>query len=150
MPGYGAGAFAAGRAGQGRAAGPSPTAWSSRTGRWCWPGRPTRRATRCCPLRAAAAAAEAGLPLAPRTLARLKDCPPLPVPWPPGARDALATLLGTGPAAIGVWEALDQEGMLPDLIPDWDRVRNRPQRNPLHTFTVDRHLVETAARMRPR
>jgi [protein-PII] uridylyltransferase len=97
-------------------------------------------------LRAAAAAAEAGLPLAPRTLARLKECPPLPVPWPSMARDALATLLGAGQAAISVWEALDQEGMLPDLIPDWDRVRNRPQRNPLHTFTVDRHLVETAAR----
>ena len=97
------------------------------------------------PLRAAAAAAEAGLPLAPRTLARLRECPPLPVPWPASARDALATLLGAGKAAIGAWEALDQEGMLPDLIPDWDRVRNRPQRNPLHTFTVDRHLVETAA-----
>jgi [protein-PII] uridylyltransferase len=97
-------------------------------------------------LRAAAAAAEAGLALAPRTLARLQQCPPLPVPWPPAARDALVTLLGTGQAAIGVWEALDQEGMLPDLIPDWERVRNRPQRNPLHTFTVDRHLVETAAR----
>jgi [protein-PII] uridylyltransferase len=97
-------------------------------------------------LRAAAAAAEAGLALAPRTLTRLRECPPLPVPWPAAARDALATLLGTGQAAIGVWEALDQEGMLPDLIPDWDRVRNRPQRNPLHTFTVDRHLIETAAR----
>jgi [protein-PII] uridylyltransferase len=97
-------------------------------------------------LRAAAAAAEAGLALAPRTLTRLQQCPPLPVPWPPGARDALVTLLGTGQAAIGVWEALDQEDMLPDLIPDWERVRNRPQRNPLHTFTVDRHLVETAAR----
>src|SRR6516162_1315237 len=97
-------------------------------------------------LRAAAAAAEAGLALAPRTLARLQRCPPLPVPWPPGARDALVTLLGTGQAAIGVWEALDQEGMLPGLIPDWERVRNRPQRNPLHTYTVDRHLVETAAR----
>jgi [protein-PII] uridylyltransferase len=97
-------------------------------------------------LRAAAAAAAAGLPLAPRTLARLKECPPLPVPWPPAARDALAMLLGTGQAAIAVWEALDQEEMLPGLIPDWERVRNRPQRNPLHTFTVDRHLVETAAR----
>ena len=97
-------------------------------------------------LRAAAVAAEAGLTLAPGTLARLQQCPPLPVPWPPGARDALVTLLGAGQTAIGVWEALDQEGMLPDLIPDWERVRNRPQRNPLHTFTVDRHLVETAVR----
>jgi [protein-PII] uridylyltransferase len=67
------------------------------------------------------------------------------VPWPEDARDALVALLGAGPAAIGVWEALDQEGLLTVLIPDWERVRNRPQRNPLHRFTVDRHLVECAA-----
>jgi [protein-PII] uridylyltransferase len=96
-------------------------------------------------LRAAAAAAQAGLPLAPRALARLAECPPLPVPWPDDARDALITLLGAGPSAIAVWEALDQEGLLTALIPDWERVRNRPQRNPLHRFTVDRHLVECAA-----
>ena len=97
------------------------------------------------PLRAAAAAAQAGLALAPRLLARLADCPPLPLPWPDEARDALAALLGAGPAAISVWEALDQEELITRLLPDWERVRNRPQRNPLHTFTVDRHLVETAA-----
>ena len=96
-------------------------------------------------LRAAAAAAQTGLPLAPRALVRLADCPPLPVPWPDDARDALVALLGAGPAAICVWEALDQEGLLTVLIPDWERVRNRPQRNPLHRFTVDRHLVESAA-----
>ena len=96
-------------------------------------------------LRAAAAAAQAGLPLAPRTLTRLADCPPLPVPWPGAARDSLIALLGAGHAAVPVWEALDQEGLITALIPDWERVRNRPQRNPLHRFTVDRHLVETAA-----
>jgi [protein-PII] uridylyltransferase len=96
-------------------------------------------------LRAAAAAAQAGLPLAPRTLDRLAECPPLPVPWPAPARDGLLALLGAGPSAISVWEALDTEGLVTDLIPDWERVRNRPQRNPLHKFTVDRHLVETAA-----
>jgi [protein-PII] uridylyltransferase len=96
-------------------------------------------------LRAAAAAAQAGLPIAPRALTRLGECPPLPVPWPDKARDALITLLGAGQNAIGVWEALDQEGLLTALIPDWERVRNRPQRNPLHRFTVDRHLVECAA-----
>src|SRR5689334_2267168 len=96
-------------------------------------------------LRAAAAAAQAGLPLAPRTLDRLTECPPLPVPWPAPARDALLALLGAGPAAVGVWEALDTEGLVTALIPDWERVRNRPQRNPLHTYTVDRHLAEAAA-----
>jgi [protein-PII] uridylyltransferase len=98
------------------------------------------------PLRAAAAAAQFGLALAPPTLARLAGCPALPVPWPPAARDALITLLGAGPAAVPAWEALDQEGLIASLLPDWDRVRNRPQRKPLHTYTVDRHLVEAAAR----
>jgi [protein-PII] uridylyltransferase len=96
-------------------------------------------------LRAAAAAAQAGLPLAPRTLTRLTECPPLPIPWPGSARDALLALLGAGEPAVSVWEALDTEGLITSLIPDWERVRNRPQRNPLHRYTVDRHLAETAA-----
>ena len=98
-------------------------------------------------LRAAAAAAQAGLPLAISTVERLaRETPPMPVPWPPDARDALVTLLGAGPPAIGVWESLDQVGLIERLLPDWERVRNRPQRNPVHTYTVDRHLVETATR----
>ncbi|MFF0522661.1 [protein-PII] uridylyltransferase [Actinomadura nitritigenes] len=97
-------------------------------------------------LRVAAAAAQAGLPLAPATVARLAADAALPdAPWPPEARGALVSLLGAGPAAIGVWEALDQAGLIVRLLPDWERVRNRPQRNPVHRFTVDRHLVETAA-----
>ncbi|TYC11936.1 HD domain-containing protein [Actinomadura syzygii] len=97
-------------------------------------------------LRVAAAAAQAGLPLAPATVARLAEDAVLPgPPWPDGARDALVSLLGAGPAAIGVWEALDQAGLIVRLLPEWEHVRNRPQRNPVHRFTVDRHLVETAA-----
>jgi [protein-PII] uridylyltransferase len=97
-------------------------------------------------LRAAAAAAQAGLPLAPHAVERLAtESAPMPVPWPAAARDSLVTLLGAGHAAVGVWEALDQRGLITRLIPDWQRVRSRPQRNAIHRFTVDRHLVEAAA-----
>ncbi|WP_408022703.1 [protein-PII] uridylyltransferase [Streptacidiphilus fuscans] len=99
------------------------------------------------PLRAAAAAAQADLPLAPSTVRRLAaETKPLPVPWPDEAREQLITLLGAGESAIPVWEALEAEGLVARLLPDWERVRCRPQRNAVHRFTVDRHLVETAVR----
>ncbi|MFH8365335.1 [protein-PII] uridylyltransferase [Streptomyces sp. NPDC018031] len=100
-------------------------------------------------LRAAAAAAQAGLPLsrhAVRQFAAAAAVRPLPVPWPPEARDQLVTLLGAGESTVPVWEALEAEGLITRLLPDWERVRCRPQRNPVHRWTVDRHLVETAVR----
>ena len=42
-------------------------------------------------------------------------------------------------------EALDQRGILVRLLPEWQPVRSRPQRNAYHRFTVDRHLWEAAA-----
>ncbi|MFJ1643685.1 [protein-PII] uridylyltransferase [Streptomyces sp. NPDC088258] len=97
------------------------------------------------PLRAAAAAAQAGLPLSPHAVRRLAAAAkPLPVPWPAEAREELVTLLGAGESTVPVWEALEAEGVISGLLPDWERVRCRPQRNPVHTWTVDRHLVETA------
>ncbi|WP_405665710.1 [protein-PII] uridylyltransferase [Streptomyces sp. NBC_01166] len=98
-------------------------------------------------LRAAAAAAEAGLPLSRHLVRHLGTAAqPLPVPWPAQAREELITLLGAGEATVGVWEALEAEGIITRLLPDWERVHCRPQRNPVHTWTVDRHLVETAVR----
>ncbi|WP_043266306.1 [protein-PII] uridylyltransferase [Streptomyces sp. CT34] len=100
-------------------------------------------------LRAAAAAAQAGLPLAThaiRRCARAGATAPLPVPWPAEAREQLVTLLGAGAHTVPVWEALEAEGVIGRLLPDWERVRCRPQRNAVHTWTVDRHLVETAVR----
>ncbi|MEU9701847.1 [protein-PII] uridylyltransferase [Streptomyces sp. NPDC047981] len=99
------------------------------------------------PLRAAAAAAQSGLPLSLHAVRRLAaDAAPLTVPWPAEAREELVTLLGAGESTVPVWEALEAEGLVSRLLPDWERVRCRPQRNPVHTWTVDRHLVETAVR----
>ncbi|WP_322777741.1 [protein-PII] uridylyltransferase [Frankia sp. Cas4] len=97
-------------------------------------------------LRVAAAAARAGVPIGRFALDRLaREAPPMPTPWPAAARDALVALLATGAPAVAAMEALDQVGLLVRLLPEWERVRSRPQRNPYHRFTVDRHLIETAA-----
>ncbi|MEU7043054.1 [protein-PII] uridylyltransferase [Streptomyces varsoviensis] len=100
------------------------------------------------PLRAAAAAALSGLPLSPHAVRRFgaPTAAVLPVPWPAEAREALVTLLGAGEPTVSVWEALEAGGVVSRLLPDWERVRCRPQRNPVHRWTVDRHLIETAVR----
>ncbi|MDQ0789474.1 [protein-PII] uridylyltransferase [Streptomyces sp. B3I8] len=99
------------------------------------------------PLRAAAAAAQAGLPLSPHAVRRLAATTrPLPTPWPAEAREQLVTLLGAGRPTVDVWEALEAEELITRLLPDWERVRCRPQRNAVHLWTVDRHLIETAVR----
>jgi [protein-PII] uridylyltransferase len=97
-------------------------------------------------LRAAAAAAQAGLPLATSTLERLvAECPDPPVPWPVPARDAFVSLLGAGHDGIPVWEDLEAAGLVVRWLPDWERIRHRPQRTPIHRHTVDRHSIETVA-----
>jgi [protein-PII] uridylyltransferase len=98
------------------------------------------------PLQVAAAAAEHDAPIQRDALALLAErAPPLPDPWAPAARTAMVDLLLTGHGAVPVIEALDQVGLWVRVLPEWANVRSRPQRNAYHRFTVDRHLVETAA-----
>jgi len=102
-----------------------------------------------CGLRAAATAAQLGLPLSLDTCTELsenlKSCQgKLPTPWPREARELLISLIGAGEAMVGIFESLDQEEIIFEWIPEWMSVRSLPQRNALHRHTVDRHMVETA------
>ena len=98
-------------------------------------------------LRVAEQAARFDVPIAFRALKRLaRDAPTLDHTWPPAARDALIGLLGSGPPLVTVLETLDEYGLVSRILPEWDHVRSRPQRNAFHRFTVDRHLTEAAVR----
>ena len=98
------------------------------------------------PLRLAAVAAETKLPISRDALNLLgRKAPAPPTPWPQDLRDTLVRVLATGPPAVAALEALDQRHVLERLIPEWAAVRNKPQRNPYHRFTVDRHLLEATA-----
>ena len=98
------------------------------------------------PLRLAATAAGLDRAIARGSLHRLADrMPPPSDPWTDETREALVALLGLGRPAVDQIESLDQHGLLVRLIPEWSAVRNKPQRNAYHTYTVDRHLLEAAA-----
>ncbi|GIE93664.1 [protein-PII] uridylyltransferase [Paractinoplanes rishiriensis] len=96
-------------------------------------------------LRVAAAAATVQLPIARATSEWLAAfCPPLPTPWPPAARAALVSLLGSGVGLLPAWEACDRYGLIDAWLPEWARMRSLPQHHPVHRFTLDRHLVQAA------
>ncbi len=97
-------------------------------------------------LRAGALASQRGLVLSPVTAQNLGlHAPELPVPWPAEAREALLDLLSGGPQLVPVWEALDLAGCITRWIPCWEPIQARPQHNPIHRHTVDRHSVQTVA-----
>ena len=94
-------------------------------------------------LRLAARAAEEERPIERGTLDRIADL--RDIEWTPDARDAFVALLAAGHGAIPVFEALDHVGVLVRLLPEWEHVRARPQRNAYHRYTVDRHSLEAVA-----
>jgi [protein-PII] uridylyltransferase len=97
-------------------------------------------------VRAARAAVVHDLPLAPFAVERLaSESAPMPVPWPSAVLADFVGVLDGGAAGTAVLESLDQAGLLVRLIPEWEHVRSKAQHNPVHLFTVDRHLMETAA-----
>ena len=95
-------------------------------------------------LRAAAAAAQASVLLAPSAVDRLASVPhDSTAVWDVDMQQSFVSLLGSGPALLPVFEAMDQAGVVQQWFPAWAAVRSLPQHNPIHEFTVDRHLLET-------
>ena len=96
--------------------------------------------------RVGAVAAERDLPINLGTAHRLADQAKVPEgTWPPEMLDSLVRFLLAGPNCIPAFESLDHVGVVSRLLPEWAHVRHHHQRNAYHRFTVDRHLLETAA-----
>ena len=94
-------------------------------------------------LRVARVAAEQHSTIDRDTLVQLRSASPMA--WNPESRADFFALLRQGSSAIDVFEALDHEDLVTRILPEWEHVRFRPQRNAYHRFTVDRHLLETVA-----
>lgn len=99
---------------------------------------------RLVPFRAGAIASASDLPLSPVTARRLSEMPVPPTPWPDVARQDFVSLL-RGPGMLHTWNSLDLAGVIDVWLPEWAAIRDRPQRNPLHRHTVDRHSLEAVA-----
>ena len=97
-------------------------------------------------LRLAATAAHAARPLGGRSLRMLasRGAPP-GEPWNERTYRAFVSLLGSGAAVVPTVEALERYDLFSRYLPEWRAVRSKPQRNAFHTFTVDRHLLQTVA-----
>lgn len=96
--------------------------------------------------RMAAAAAHSGYPISARSLRMMasRGSEPGEV-WSERTRRAFLSLLGAGQPMVHAIEALERYDLFSRYLPEWRAVRSRPQRNAFHTYTVDRHLLQTVA-----
>jgi [protein-PII] uridylyltransferase len=100
-------------------------------------------------LRAVAAAAEHGAHLGRSSAERLsRQIAALgELPWDGPAREALLAALAAGARGLGALRDADHLGLLSAHLPEWERVRGRPQRNPLHTFDLDTHGIQAVCEL---
>jgi [protein-PII] uridylyltransferase len=94
-----------------------------------------------------AVAARSGAPLSSASLDALEaaDLGPSPYEWTASTYRAFVEILAAGDPGSRAMEAMDRAGVLVRFLPQWEPVRCRPQRDPYHRFTVDVHLLQTAA-----
>jgi [protein-PII] uridylyltransferase len=67
--------------------------------------------------------------------------------WTDRERQRLVHVLWRGRLALPALAELDDAGVLVATVPEWRPLRGRPQRNPYHRYTLDRHAWHTAAEL---
>ncbi|HEX9890326.1 MAG TPA: [protein-PII] uridylyltransferase [Nitriliruptorales bacterium] len=67
-----------------------------------------------------------------------------PYPWDAAARGHFLASLWAGRSALRAFAELDHAGLLVALVPEWEPLRGSPQRNPFHTYSLDRHALHAA------
>ncbi len=70
-----------------------------------------------------------------------------PLTWSDGDRHRFVTALWRGSDALTALAELDDVGLLTCLVPEWEPVRGRAQRNPFHRYSLDRHAWHAAAEL---
>lgn len=101
------------------------------------------------PARLLATLTDTGAVLERRSAARLRGHVEQGAGWSFGdaQRDRLVQTLWRGRIALPALAELDDVGVFTAWLPEWSELRGRPQRNPYHRFSLDRHAWHTAAEL---
>ena len=102
------------------------------------------------PARLFHALARSGAVLERRTATRLRQASanaPDTWAWDDAGRQRFLSVLWRGDAALEPLAELDDAGLLVALLPEWEPLRGRAQRNPFHRYSLDRHAWHAAAEM---
>jgi [protein-PII] uridylyltransferase len=65
--------------------------------------------------------------------------------WTDRERERFLGVLWRGRVALAAVAELDDAGVIAAVLPGWRPLRGRPQRNPYHRYTLDRHAWHAAA-----
>ena len=82
-----------------------------------------------------------------RLRARARGGEPIAWRWDAVGRRRLLDGLWRGRVALAALAELDDAGVLTALLPEWEPVRCRAQRNPFHRYALDRHAWHAAAEL---
>jgi [protein-PII] uridylyltransferase len=67
--------------------------------------------------------------------------------WNDRERQRFVSVLWRGRVALPALAELDDAGVLTAILPGWRPLRGRPQRNPYHRYTLDRHAWHAVAEL---